>query len=118
MYRPLGFYRPRTASRSPHNIRPWHSLVVIIPTMDSLERIASDAASLSVSYTATSSSGTIRGLGSDSGRVIMALGEGTLRVMESLGVEWKLRDTARRVRTTRPSLWSSEDLLDIMEYQR
>lgn len=86
--------------------------------MDSLKTIESDAASLSVSYTATSSSSTVCGLGSDSGRAIIALGEGTLRVMEGLGVEWKLRETAMRVRTTRPSLWSSKDLLDIMEYQR
>lgn len=86
--------------------------------MGSLKNTESDAASLSVSYTAASLSSTLCGLGSDSGRAIITLGGGTLGVMEGLGIEWRLRETAVRVRTTRPSLWSSKDLLDIMEYQR
>ncbi len=86
--------------------------------MDTFERIALDAASLSISHTATSASASTVGLGYVSGRVIMALGDFALRGVGRVNIEIRLRRIASRIRTERPELWSRAMIEELIERQR
>lgn len=81
-----------------------------------IDRIESDAASLSISGTSRSA-GTVRGIGSVSGRAIIAVGELAIRGIESVNMRLRLRAIGVQLRQEDSSI-SDEAYQDLLELQR
>lgn len=81
-----------------------------------IQCIEADAASLSISATSRSA-GTVRGIGSVSGRAIIAVGELAIRGIESVNVRLRLRAIGAQLRQGETSV-SVEAYRDILELQR
>lgn len=86
--------------------------------IDNYDRIATDAASLSVSHTATSNSSTVYGLGATSGHALMVLGEMTVRGLDKASIRLRLQRISRAMRLASPDKWPSSCAAELLECQR
>lgn len=87
---------------------------------DTYEVIASDAASLSLSWVSSRSS-TVYGIGTVSGHALMRFGEKMLEGMDRVG-EWLFAIRLQRIASTIPALdpaeWALSTIMFVLELQR
>ena len=89
-----------------------------MPYIDTYERIAADAASMSLEGDSTRVSSTVYGLGSSSGRALMRLGEITLRGVDSVSRRIRLQRVSQTIRFQSPDTWPIEHVREVLELQR
>lgn len=86
--------------------------------LDTYKKIAEDAASMSIEGNSTELESTVYGLGTVFGRVLMRLGELTVRGMDNIHIRIRLRRIRTSMHTQPPTQWPPRFAKHALEYQR
>lgn len=86
--------------------------------IDTYERIAADAASMSVEGASSIGISTVYGLGSTSGHALMRMGELAVRGVDSLNTRRRLQRITSIIRSQDPTTWPLSCVSDVLEFQR